>query len=522
MVAPSLLHPEDLAFLREHGHTEETILDQLARFEKGVPFAVLQRPCTVGDGITVLQPDDLDRYAALYTEAAVAGRVTKFVPASGAASRMFHSLLACLESYARLDTQTLVAKSARDENLRDLQQLLEGLPRLAFYHHLQAAMAADGLDLDTQLAQGQYRACLEYLLTEKGLDYANLPKALLQFHRYADHTRTPLEEHLVEAAAYAQDRHGVARVHFTTTVAHQEMMQAHFERVRHRYERDGVRFAVGFSVQKPSTDTIAVAPDNSPFRNRQGRLLLRPGGHGALVQNLHELAGDIVFIKNIDNIVPDHLKHETYVYKRALGGYLIDLQQQIHAHVQRLCAGVVTESRLDEAFAFASQALALEAPPHLTEQSRQKRLDYLIAQLNRPLRVCGMVPNTGEPGGGPFWVRHADGSSSRQVVETSQVDMQDEEQRAIVASATHFSPVDLVCGVHDYQGKVFDLRRFVDPDTAFIAHKSYQGQGIKALEWPGLWNGGMAYWNTVFVEVPLSTFNPVKTVLDLLRPQHQS
>jgi hypothetical protein len=433
---------------------------------------------------------------------------------------MFRSLLACLERYERLDTKTLAAKSQQDEDLRDLQQMLEGLPRLAFYDDLKATMAADGLDLEAQLAAGQYRACLEYLLTAKGLNYANLPKALLKFHRYADHTRTPLEEHLVEAAAYARDCHGVARVHFTTTVAHQEMMQTHFEQVRRRYERDGVRFEVSFSVQKPSTDTIAVAPDNTPFRDRQGRLVLRPGGHGALLRNLHELAGDVVFIKNIDNVVPDHLKHDTYVYKRALGGYLIDLQQQIRAHLQRLSTDAV--AALDEALTFARQRLAIEVSPHLTEHSRQERIDYLMAQLNRPLRVCGMVPNTGEPGGGPFWVQHADGSRSCQVVETSQVDMHDEAQRAIVAAATHFSPVDLVCGVRDYQGQVFDLSRFVDPDTAFISRKSHQGRDIKALEWPGLWNGGMANWNTVFVEVPLSTFNPVKTVLDLLRPQHQS
>lgn len=521
MAEQSLFRPEDLAYLREFGHTADTVLEQIELFKKGMPFTVLQRPCTVGDGITVWQPDDLERFALRYAQAAAAGRVTKFVPASGAASRMFRQLLACLERYEQLDAQTLAAKGEQDEDLRDLRRFLDGLPRLACYDRLQAAMAADGLDLEALLARGQYRDSLEYLLTDKGLDYANLPKALLEFHRYADHNRTPLEEHLVEAAVYAQDGRGVARVHFTTTLAHQEAMQAHFEQIRHRYERDGVRFEVSLSIQKPSTDTMAVNLDNTPFRDRQGRLVLRPGGHGALLRNLHELAGDIVFIKNIDNVVPDRLKHDTYVYKRALGGCLVDLQQRIHTYLRRLCTGEVDTSLLAEASAFARQTLSIETPPHVERQSRQERIAYLVAKLNRPLRVCGMVQNTGEPGGGPFWVRHADGSCSLQLVETSQVNMRDEAQRAIVDAATHFSPVDLVGGLRDYQGELFDLSRFVDPDTAFISRKSHEGRDIRALEWPGLWNGGMAHWNTVFVEVPLSTFSPAKTVLDLLRPQHQ-
>jgi hypothetical protein len=274
-------------------------------------------------------------------------------------------------------------------------------------------------------------------------------------------------------------------------------------------------------VQSPATDTIAVDLDDNPFRNEQGHLLFRPGGHGALLANLQALAADIVFIKNIDNVVPDHLKDTTYRYKRALGGYLVHLQQQIFAYLEHLAAGSVDAGLLEEIRTFAQRELAITVPPGLRHATRHEHIRFLYERLNRPLRVCGMVRNEGEPGGGPFWVQHPDSSLSRQIVEASQVDTALPEQRALLAASTHFNPVDLVCGVRDFRGQPFDLQRFADPDTGFIAHKTYAGRPLKALEWPGLWNGAMAYWNTVFVEVPLSTFSPVKTVLDLLRPEHQ-
>jgi hypothetical protein len=508
--------------LRAQGLTEETVLSQIAIFKRGVPFTVLQRPCTVGDGITAFQPQELERFAAVYAEAALSGRTMKFVPASGAASRMFKLLLSFANRCERIDERHVAAKAAdNDPESQELLRWMRNLQRFAFYDDLKAAMRQHGLDIDRFVAQGQYKEVLEYLLTPQGLNYASLPKALLKFHRYPDHCRTPLEEHLVEAAAYTRDRDGLARVHFTVTPAHRDALRRHLERVRSRYERCGVRYEVTFSTQKPSTDTIAVDLENNPFRTSQGQLLFRPGGHGALLENLQALAGDIVFIKNIDNVVPDHLKEETYVYKRALGGYLVEIQRQIFAHVRRLSTADVDEDALTQIFAFARDTLSIVPPPGLERQSRSVKTRYLFTALNRPLRVCGMVQNVGEPGGGPFWVRHADGSLSLQIVETSQVDMQAAEQRAVVAASTHFNPVDLVCGVRDYQGKPFDLTQFTDPDTGFISIKSYEGRELKALELPGLWNGAMARWNTVFVEVPLSTFNPVKTVLDLLRPQHQ-
>jgi hypothetical protein len=306
------------------------------------------------------------------------------------------------------------------------------------------------------------------------------------------------------------------------TPAHEDAIRDHFEAVRSRYEQSGVRYEVTFSTQKLSTDTIAVDLENNPFRDRQGQLVFRPAGHGALLGNLHALAGDMVFIKNIDNVVPDHLKPETYRYKRALGGYLVEIQNQLFMYLHRLTTQDVDEQFLTQLFAFTRHTLSVVPPRDLEHQSRPHKIQYLLGIVNRPLRVCGMVPNVGEPGGGPFWVQHADGSLSPQIVETSQVDMQAAEQRAIVAAATHFNPVDLVCGVRDYQGQPFDLMQYTDPNTGFISIKSHEGRELKAMELPGLWNGAMANWNTIFVEVPLSTFNPVKTVLDLLRPQHQS
>jgi len=486
--------------------TPENILSQIEIFKRGIPYTTLHRPCTVDDGITVLQQSDIEALGTLYVQAVSAGRVTKFVPASGAATRMFQVLISYCEH-----------KEAADSNVL---HFINNLQRFAFYDDLQAAVHRHGGEVETYLAHGQYAELLAYLLTSQGLNYANLPKILLKFHRYDDHCRTPLEEHLVEAAAYAQDRHQVARLHVTVTPAHAEAVQAHIEASRRRYDRAGLRYEITLSVQSPAADTIAVDLDNNPFRDEQGHLLFRPGGHGALLANLQALAADIVFIKNIDNVVPDHLREVTYRYKRALGGHLVHIQQQIFAYLEHLTAGRVDAGLLGEILTFARQELAIVVPPGLQHASQHEQIRFLHERLNRPLRVCGMVRNEGEPGGGPFWVEHPDGSLSRQIVEASQVDTALPEQRDLLAASTHFNPVDLVCGVRDYRGQPFDLQRFVDPNTGFISPKTYTGRPLKALELPGLWNGAMAYWNTVFVEVPLSTFSPVKTVLDLLRPEH--
>ncbi|ETW94185.1 MAG: hypothetical protein ETSY1_35970 [Candidatus Entotheonella factor] len=511
---------QDQHQIAAHGTTEKAILDQIDIFQRGFPFAQLDRPCTPGDGVTVLSPQDAELLESRYAEAVAAGRVQKFVPASGAASRMFKSLLAVHERAGDIDWSQLKT-APQDQNERDFLQFAEGMERFAFYQALREQLSQQPLCLDAALEQGQYKAILDALLMPSGLNYASLPKALLHFHCYGDHCRTPLEEHLMEASTLVQDRGGAARLHFTVSPEHGELMMAHLEQARQRYEQTGAHFEVSWSTQKLSTDTIAVDLDNQPFRDREGKLLFRPAGHGALLENLNDLQGDIFLIKNIDNIVPDHLKAPTYTYTRLLGGYLVTLQQQSFMYLEQLASGDVNPSALKAIRQFAEQAFSLSLPATFEQQSHQEQAELLFRSLHRPLRVCGVVLNTGEPGGGPFWVGHADGTTSLQIVETSQVDTNTETQRAILQKSTHFNPVNLVCGVRDFRGQPFDLMRFTDPETGFISQKSHEGKPLKALELPGLWNGAMAKWNTVFVEVPITTFNPVKTVLDLLRQEHQ-
>jgi len=515
-------HEEELRQIQARGMTLEKVLSDIELCKKGFPFVNLDRPCTVGDGITVLQRKDLDRVEVISSQAASSGRITKFVPASGAASRMFQLLLSVLDQFDGLTARQISAKA--EGGNRDCQaflQFVRDLPQFAFYEDLHSVMARDGLQIESAVAREQYKEIVTYLLTSLGLNYANLPKGLIKFHRYSDHTRTSVEEHLVEAAAYAQDKQQVARVHFTISSEHKGVISDYIEQVQHRYEQSGCHCTVTSSVQKPSTDTIAVDLNNEPFRDKAGRLVFRPGGHGALLENLNDLQGDIVFIKNIDNVVPDRLKPETYRYKKALCGYLIQLQEELFSYLEGLSQKSVDQQLLNKAFEFVHYKLSVIPPKGVNTGTRDEKVAFLKHKLNRPLRVCGMVKNTGEPGGGPFWVEQADKTLSLQIIESSQVNMQRADQRAIWEAATHFSPVDLVCGVRDSLGNPFDLLQFTDPDTGFISNKSKDGRQLRALELPGLWNGAMANWNTVFVEVPMITFNPVKTILDLLRPEHQ-
>lgn len=496
--------------------TPDQVLSQVDRLTRGFSFARLERPCTVGDGITDLDQAERERLSRIYAGAALAGRAMKFVPASGAASRMFKSLLA---------VQGRLAASAplgQGPDWEDALRFLKQLEEFAFYGPLSGVIARDGLEPSALVAEGKMAELLEYALTPKGLDLSNLPKGLIPFHLYPDRARTPFEEHLVEAALYVRDGDGRTRVHFTVSPEHKGAVADHLEKVRPFYAAGGTRFEITLSVQEPSTDTVAVGSDHAPFRDDRGRLVFRPGGHGALLGNLDALQGDILFIKNIDNVAPDRLGDETVVYKTALGGFLIDLQERIFAYLARLRAERADPSLLGEVLEFLRGRLSVMPPSDLGRRSPGQTRDFLLDRLNRPLRVCGMVKNEGEPGGGPYWVRDADGGVSIQIVESSQVDMKDASQRAIWGSATHFNPVDLVCGVRDHEGKPFDLMKYVDPDSGFISVKSKDGRELRALELPGLWNGSMAHWNTAFVEVPSSTFSPVKTVFDLLRPEHQS
>ena len=442
--------PSDLAQLQARGISEEKALKQLQSFATGFPELDIVSAASVGNGVLNPTEEEIDAYIKAWQDYLNEGHtVLKFVPASGAASRMFKDLFEYLET---------------GERTKFIDKFLSEKEHFAFASQL--------ADLDEQ-------AAVSHLL--KDMNYGNLPKGLLLFHSYEDGARTPALEHLVEGAMYAASK-GEVNIHFTVSHEHLPLFQAHLAEYQAAYEEKlGVKFHISYSEQKPSTDTLAANPDGTPFRTADGKLLFRPGGHGALIENLNEQEADVIFIKNIDNVVPDRLKGDTVRYKQLLAGVLVTEQKKIFEQLQ---------------------------DPTLTADQK--------AKLQRPLRVCGVVKNTGEPGGGPFLVREEDGTISCQILESSQI-----SDPALMQQATHFNPVDLVCATRDAEGKPYYLPDFVDEKTGFISHKSKDGKELLALELPGLWNGAMSRWNTIFVEVPVSTFNPVKTVNDLLRAEHQ-
>jgi len=502
----------DLEQLSRRGLTLEEAYRQVALLSRPPGFAALDRHCAVGDGIELVDEREAARLGDLARAAAAAGRCMAFVPASGAASRMFKDLLGAL-------ARPVGAPGAEADATRSF---LEGLSGFAFAGDLAAALARAGQDASALLARGDARTVLSTLLEPAGLGYADCPKALLPFHRYGEERRTAFEEHLVEAAVLVSDAGGRCRAHFTVSAEHMDRFLALLELARPRLEaRHGVSYEVEFSVQKPSTDTLALDPGGQPFHGADGSLLFRPAGHGALIANLAELGGDIVFIKNIDNVAVDPLKPATTAWSRVLIGRLAETQAAIFTLLARL-EDPRDRAAADEALAFASAALHREPPRAAAPASPDSRRAAAVGLLARPLRVCGMVPNTGEPGGGPFWVRGRDRVLSLQLVETAQIDPAAEAQRSLHARSTHFNPVFMACALRDHRGGPFDLTRFVDPDAVIVTRKSHAGRELLNLERPGLWNGAMAGWNTLFVEVPLAVFNPVKTVNDLLRPEHQA
>lgn len=518
-MAAEILSKEDLEHLRERGLHPQTVASQIERFKKGFPFVRLVRPCTVGDGILAISEERIEELARIHAKAAEQGRCMKFVPASGAATRMFSALQSFLDRHGREGQERAAVQGSPEAQAT--QGFVSEIRRFAFAEDLRVTLARDGLDMEGLLCRGDCETILRYVLGPSGLNLSSLPKGLIKFHAYPQHSRTALEEQLVEAWAYARDGNSIARIHFTVSPEHESQIRAHLEEILRQDRWAGTRFELSLSIQKPSTDTLAVDMDNKPLRDRDGRLVFRPGGHGALLENLNEISGDIFFIKNIDNVVPDRLKGETIRYKKALCGHLVELQERVFNYLDRLSGKEPAQGLLEEAKAFVEDQLSTVLPSDIDRASTEEKRTLLFHLLNRPLRVCGMVKNEGEPGGGPFWVAQRDGTISLRIVESSQVDMHSPEQKAVWESSTHFNPVDLVCGVRDYLGNPFDLLRFRDPDAGLIALKSKDGKPIKALELPGLWNGAMAFWNTVFVEVPIETFAPVKTILDLLRENHQ-
>jgi hypothetical protein len=554
------LSDEDRRQLAAHGISEAEAERQLALLAAPPPPPELVRPCTAGDGIARLEPERHAALAARYAEARAAGRAMKLVPASGAASRMFKTLLPWAayagrpEALAREVGRRAVAG---DPAAGDPIRFLSELPRFPFYDELAAAVAEGGQDLEELRRRGEAGAVLHALLAPERMGYDARPKALIPFHRTAGMAagvgsggaRTAFEEHLVEAAGFLADRDGRARLHFTVPPEARERIEDHLARARERFERAlGVTFEVAFSVQSPATDTLALDPvTGGPFRLADGGLLLRPGGHGALIENLAAVAqggGDLVFVKNIDNVQPDRVKGEVIRWKELLGGYLLELRAGVAELRARLAGGDAAsgapplragaevpggggapageEGVLSEAEAFLAERLGVRAPPAWRKLPPAERRRRLAERLDRPLRVAGMVVNRGEPGGGPFWVRGEDGAVSAQVVERSQIDESVPGQVRVFQSSTHFNPVDLACAVRDLEGEPYDLPRYVDQRAVFIAEKSHEGRPLLALERPGLWNGAMAGWNTAFVEVPEVTFSPVKTVFDLLRKEHQA
>ena len=502
---------EDLKVFASRGISEEKINEQLNSFASGFPFLKLSASASIDNGILAVDDAQVDKYLTEWDGyLADNHRIVKFVPASGAASRMFKNLFEFLDA-------------EYDEPTTDFEKkFFDNITRFAFYDALNdACVVLYGNTIDDLMDEGNYKEVVAALLGEDGLNYGNLPKGLLQFHTYEDQVRTAMEEHLAEGALYAGNAARDVNVHFTVSHDRLALFQDLVEQVREEYEREyNVRYHISFSEQKPSTDTIAADMDNKPFRDSDGSLLFRPGGHGALIENLNDIDADVIFVKNIDNVVPDRLKDETVRYKKIIGGVLISLKKQIDAYMAQLKSGNYTAADLQSMVAFLEKSLYNRNDAVATLDDAQL-VAYLLKKFDRPVRVCGMVKNVGEPGGGPFLAYNQDGTVSLQILESSQIDMNNAEAKAFFEKGTHFNPVDLVCAVRNDKGEKYNLPEYVDKNTGFISYKSKSGKELKALELPGLWNGAMSDWNTLFVEVPIATFNPVKTVNDLLREQHQ-
>jgi hypothetical protein len=504
---------KDIQQIKTRGNDLATVTKQVENFKLGFPFLELIDAASVGNGIIRLSPAETEKMVGLYDEKLAGGiKPLKFIPASGAASRMFKALYEALDSCrAAGNSNEALAQNA------GARQFLASKEKFAFYNDLKKKQTESGIEANCS-------SWIDLLLNPGGLNYGALPKGLLKFHQYGNISRTPFEEHLVEGALYAKDNKRVVCLHFTVSPEHQPEFEKLVGDVKPLYEAEfGVQLDITFSQQKPSTDTIAVDAQNEPFREKDGSLVFRPGGHGALIANLNDLDADIIFIKNIDNVVPDRLKKPTVEFKKAIAGILLKNLDQLFFYQKEL--NEKHPVALDHAFLAAAASFmenTLNTKPANNQYYTEKEelYHYLKEKYNRPLRVCGMVKNEGEPGGGPFWAKNSDGTVSLQVVESSQIDPASVQQQTLAKHATHFNPVDLVCAVKNYKGEKFNLTEFTDPATGFISVKSKDGKELKAQELPGLWNGAMSNWNTLFVEVPIETFNPVKTVNDLLREQH--
>lgn len=499
----------DIKYIIERGNSLEKIQQQLDFFTKGIPKINLIKSATVGDGIWRFQEKDVISYVSYFDKYKKSYTIEKFVPASGAATRMFKFLNEFLNEFDS-ENETINGYINK-KNAKDLSIFILGLKNFPFYKELKEKTVELNPNYYSLSNDSKNYLLIKTLLSKEGLDYANKPKGILPFHIRDEKTITPIEENIFESDFFFNENQKT-KIHFTIN----QEFQNYFENITNRFSD----FEISFSYQNKSTDTLAVNPDNTPFRKPDDTLFFRPGGHGALLENLNALTSDIIYIKNIDNVSQNH-KVVIANYKKLLGGVLMQIQFKIFNYLKKLSNDNISDADIQEIKEFAETKMSFPLPDEFNFFQTEYKVDYLIKILNRPIRVCGMVKNEGEPGGGPYWVQDEKGRLTLQIVESFQIDLNNKAQKEITKGATHFNPVDIVCGVKNFKGEKFDLTQYVDPNTAFITEKTKFGKVIKAFELPGLWNGAMAKWTTIFVEVPLETFNPVKTVNDLLKVSHQ-
>ncbi len=510
------LTDSDNAQLEKKGISKEKVRNQIETFIEGIPFVNLEKAAIVEEGIYKFSKNEEEELIKYYETFPKNLSILKFVPASGAASRMFKALFNFLDSYNyKEETFQEYVSRTNDKSMEAFVSSIENFP---FYKKVKNLIAGKTSDENEVIF-----LFVKQLLGEEGLNYGFFPKGLLPFHDYIEYTATPFEEHLLESAVYAKSGKQ-ANLHFTISEQHKEMFLEEHASIKDRVSKNtGIEYTISYSFQKSATDTIAVDMDNKPFRNTDGSILFRPGGHGALIENLNEQDADIIFIKNIDNVVVPKQIEILGNSKKVLAGVLLQAQEKAFKYLEALeTATISDEDELLKIKNFLEDKLNVRFIDSFSTYSLEEKISVLKDKLNRPIRVCGMVKNEGEPGGGPFWVKDSSGRTSLQIIESAQIDMSLENQASILKNATHFNPVDLVCGVKNYKGEKYNLLNFVDVKQGFITGKTKEGRELKALELPGLWNGAMAFWNTIFVEVPLETFNPVKTVNDLLKPSHQA
>ena len=508
-----MLSKKDLAQLSKKGISDIEFETQLENFQKGFPYMNLAGAATVGDGIVRLSEADAAEYASLFEQNSKELSMIKFVPASGAASRMFKDLIDLESKYDASESKKGFSKTVKT---------IEKVEKFAFYDSLVKLLEADNLDIHNLLNEKKYSTIASYILKTPGLGYQSKPKAMLQFHKYKEGSRTAFEEHLVEGVQYAKMLDNTVHLHFTISPEHRELFENKMKEVLPALEEHhGVKFDIQFSEQMGKTDMVALDKNGELVRNADGSILFRPGGHGALIENLNALEADLIFIKNIDNVTTDALRGTTCLYKKALAGYLLYIQSQVFRYLRELEALSVNEITLSQIEGFAAKMLNVRFSMTHFGRSMRERINYVIRKLNRPIRVCGMVRNEGEPGGGPYWVRNEFGHKNLQIIEASQIDFENPFQVEMVQKSSHFNPVDIVCGVKTYKRNKFNLKNYVDKKTGFISQKKQNGIDMTIQELPGLWNGSMSDWNTIFIEVPIETFTPVKTLDDLLRREHQ-